>query len=325
MITQLLVGLWAVIATVFAFRTGHEESVADALTRIAALSLSGALCLIYLLALPFYSSGLAALLGIGILVLILIGRGDDAFPPRGNSMSDPTITPHGLSLHLLAACAGSVNLLSIMLLGGALSGILTGDFVNSAHDVGNDQWTLIRNPALAILGFGFGVAVWSSGLRRAAARSSDARRVGLLAELVLLLCIPAGLASTRGRPGETISLALLAAAAATMGAQSAVRLRGGVSKTYTTFTFTLVVNDFVDRGPRRNAFVSLSRSLALLGGATVAASLLTLGWWAAATLPSLLLAAALFTLPATSVRKEESRCPDNVTPITRIDPLRLSS
>ena len=118
MITQLLVGLWAVIATVFAFRTGHEQSVAGALTRIAALSLSGALCLIYLLALPFYPSGLAALLGIGILVLILIGRGDDAFRSEGKTMSDTTVTPQGLSLLLLAACAGSVNLLSITLLGG---------------------------------------------------------------------------------------------------------------------------------------------------------------------------------------------------------------
>ena len=305
MITQLLVGLWAVIATVFAFRTGHEQSVADALTRIAALSLSGALCLIYLLALPFYPSCLAALLGSGSLVLILIGRRDDAFPPRGNSMSDPTITPHGLSLLLVAACAGSVNLLSITLLGGALSGIL------------------VRNPIVAICFFGLGVAVWSAGLRRSAAKSSHGDRTGIVAELVLLLCIPAGLAATLGRPGEAISLTLLAAAAAAMGAPSAVCLRGGVSTTYMTGTVTSAVRDLVDRGPRGNAFVSLSRPLALLGGATVAASLLSVGWWAAAVLPCLLLAAALFTLPSKSIPQRGASCPNNVTPITRITPITL--
>jgi uncharacterized membrane protein YccC len=47
------------------------------LTRAAATLLSFGLCLIYLLILPFHPLGLAALIGVGTVLLMLIDRGDD--------------------------------------------------------------------------------------------------------------------------------------------------------------------------------------------------------------------------------------------------------
>jgi uncharacterized membrane protein YccC len=74
---SLLGGLWAVLATIFVYRTSHEQSVTAAASRGAATLLSFALCLIYLLILPFHAWGLALLIGIGTLVMMLAGRPGD--------------------------------------------------------------------------------------------------------------------------------------------------------------------------------------------------------------------------------------------------------
>lgn len=75
---DLIGGLWAVVATVFVFRTTNDESVTAAKTRAAATALSLALCFAYLLFLPFHAWGLAALVGVGTLVLTVIGQAGDA-------------------------------------------------------------------------------------------------------------------------------------------------------------------------------------------------------------------------------------------------------
>jgi uncharacterized membrane protein YccC len=74
---DLLGGMWAVIATVFVYSTTHQEDVAAALSRAAATGLSFALCLIYLLILPFSPVGLVVLIGVGTLILTVIGRSGD--------------------------------------------------------------------------------------------------------------------------------------------------------------------------------------------------------------------------------------------------------
>jgi len=71
-------GLWAVVATVFVYRTSYRQDVAVALSRSVATLLSFALCLVYLLILPFDPLGMAVLIGIGTLLLTLIGRSEDA-------------------------------------------------------------------------------------------------------------------------------------------------------------------------------------------------------------------------------------------------------
>ncbi|MFI5065558.1 MAG: FUSC family protein [Streptosporangiales bacterium] len=75
---SLLGGMWAVIATVFVFRASYADSMAAALSRIAATSVSFVLCLIYLALLPFHPWALALLVGVSALVVTLIGRPGDA-------------------------------------------------------------------------------------------------------------------------------------------------------------------------------------------------------------------------------------------------------
>lgn len=76
---DLLGGLWAVVATIFVYRTrtGYRQSEAAATQRISATLVSFALCFAYLLVAPFNAVGLAVLIGLGSLVLTLAGRPGD--------------------------------------------------------------------------------------------------------------------------------------------------------------------------------------------------------------------------------------------------------
>jgi len=70
--------LWAVISTVFVLRDSYEKSMAAAVSRMAATSVSFLLCLIYLLFLPFHIWALGLLVGASALAVILLGRPGDA-------------------------------------------------------------------------------------------------------------------------------------------------------------------------------------------------------------------------------------------------------
>jgi uncharacterized membrane protein YccC len=73
----LLGGMWAAVATVFVFRETRVDSLSAGIGRLIATSVSFALCLAYLVILPFHPAGLAALLGIGTVILMYLGRRDD--------------------------------------------------------------------------------------------------------------------------------------------------------------------------------------------------------------------------------------------------------
>jgi len=73
----LLGGMWAVVATVFVYRYGYDQTIAAAIARMMATLLSFALCLLYLLFFPFDVWGMAMLIGIGAVVMVWLGRPDD--------------------------------------------------------------------------------------------------------------------------------------------------------------------------------------------------------------------------------------------------------
>src|SRR5215472_15406817 len=75
---DLLGGMWAVIATVFVLRHSYSQSMAAALSRMAATLVSFVLCLAYLAFLPFHPWALAGLIGLSALAVTLLGRPGDA-------------------------------------------------------------------------------------------------------------------------------------------------------------------------------------------------------------------------------------------------------
>ena len=75
---DLLGGMWAVLATIFVLRDSYGKSVAAAVSRMSATSVSFVLCLIYLAFLPFHAWALAVLVGASALAVMLLGRPGDA-------------------------------------------------------------------------------------------------------------------------------------------------------------------------------------------------------------------------------------------------------
>jgi hypothetical protein len=75
---DLLGGMWAVLATIFVLRDSYGKSVAAAISRMSATSVSFVLCLIYLAFLPFHAWALAVLVGASALAVMLLGRPGDA-------------------------------------------------------------------------------------------------------------------------------------------------------------------------------------------------------------------------------------------------------
>jgi len=74
---DLLGGMWAAAAAVFVFRSSREDSLSAGIARLIATSVSFALCLAYLLFFSFTVVGLTALIGMGTLTMMLLGRRDD--------------------------------------------------------------------------------------------------------------------------------------------------------------------------------------------------------------------------------------------------------
>ena len=75
---DLLGGMWAVLATIFVLRDSFSKSVAAAVSRMAATSVSFVFCLIYLAFLPFHAWALAVVVGASALAVMLLGRPGDA-------------------------------------------------------------------------------------------------------------------------------------------------------------------------------------------------------------------------------------------------------
>ena len=73
----MLGGMWCVVAVVFVFRDTRGHALSAGISRLIATCVSFALCLAYLLILPFTPVGLVALLGIGTLAMSALSRRDD--------------------------------------------------------------------------------------------------------------------------------------------------------------------------------------------------------------------------------------------------------
>jgi uncharacterized membrane protein YccC len=123
---NLLGGMWAVVATVFVFRNTRDQSLSAGISRMIATCVSFVLCLAYLLFLPFNSVGMAALIGIGTLSTMLLGRRNEivttgittavvmvvaALSPPNHAWTQPLLrlldTTVGVSVGLTFAWLGS--------------------------------------------------------------------------------------------------------------------------------------------------------------------------------------------------------------------------
>ena len=75
--SDLLGGMWAAVATLFVFRASWRDSLSAGIARFLATAVSFILCLAYLWIFPFTVAGLGAVIAVGTLAMILLGRRDD--------------------------------------------------------------------------------------------------------------------------------------------------------------------------------------------------------------------------------------------------------
>jgi uncharacterized membrane protein YccC len=75
--SDFLGGMWAVVATLFVFRGTRVESLSAGIARLIATCVSFALCLAYLVVFPFTPVGMAALIGLGTVIMTWLGRRGD--------------------------------------------------------------------------------------------------------------------------------------------------------------------------------------------------------------------------------------------------------
>jgi uncharacterized membrane protein YccC len=69
--------LWAIVATIYVFRETRAKSLSASIGRVIATVISFVLCLVYLLLFPFTPLGLVAVLAVGTLVMMALGRRED--------------------------------------------------------------------------------------------------------------------------------------------------------------------------------------------------------------------------------------------------------
>src|SRR6202008_3381970 len=74
---DLLAGMWAAVATVFVFKDSRANSLSAGLDRLLATCVSVALCLAYLLIFPFTPVAMAAVVGLGTVIMALLNRRND--------------------------------------------------------------------------------------------------------------------------------------------------------------------------------------------------------------------------------------------------------
>ncbi|WP_017586324.1 YoaK family protein [Nocardiopsis ganjiahuensis] len=190
------------------------------------------------------------------------------------------------ALVLLAACAGGMDLLSIVVLGGVFSSVITGNLVHAGHGLGAGHLLGAATATAAVTAFGAGVWVWARLLGPPTALSHR-RRTALLAAHTTLLALFALAWGLLGGdpPTHGATLALLAPAAFSMGAQSAWTHTAGASTTYLTGTLTSALAGWA-LGDRLSAHGgALARLAALVTGALATVLLWEAVPWAAPLWP----------------------------------------
>jgi uncharacterized membrane protein YccC len=75
--SQVVGRLWAIVATVYVFRETRVKSLSASVGRMIATGVSFALCLVYLVLLPFTPLGLVVMLACGTLLMMVLGRREE--------------------------------------------------------------------------------------------------------------------------------------------------------------------------------------------------------------------------------------------------------
>lgn len=174
---------------------------------------------------------------------------------------------------------GALDVLTLMHLGGVFASVMTGNLALMGLGVARADTSALIHTAVAVLSYVIGVAV---GSRITGTRGPDHPAwppqvtAALGVQFVVLLAFAVGWVATGANPGGGIQVALLTAAAASMGIQSAAMrgLGAAVATTYLTGTLTSLIAAWMGASERRSDSAGIASLIAAVAGAACGGLLL---------------------------------------------------
>jgi uncharacterized membrane protein YoaK (UPF0700 family) len=214
-----------------------------------------------------------------------------------------------LLVGLLTFTSGCVDVVTLTVIGGAFTSVVTGNLIFVGRAIGTSSLTPALHAAMAILGYVAGVAA-GSRLAYLAGRSTPAAvwprkaTIVLSVECVLLLAANVAWIGYRAHPPGAATDVLLVALALLLGMQGAAArtIAGNPSTTYMTGALTALV-EALSTGRARGADMSAVVSLVTLIAGAASGALLVEQASRLALLPPL---AALLLVVAIKTRHHDA-------------------
>jgi uncharacterized membrane protein YoaK (UPF0700 family) len=194
---------------------------------------------------------------------------------------EPTERPrHAHLVGLLTFTSGGVDAVTLMVIGGAFTSVITGNLIFIGRAVGTSSLNPALHALMAVLGYITGVAAGAK-LRQRLARGGpqadwprSATLVLVTEALILAAVNVAWICYDAAPPGAATDILLVAAAVA-LGMQGAAAraIKGNPSTTYMTGALTAVVEALATGRPRSADTSAVAGLLALVAGAACSAVL----------------------------------------------------
>ena len=231
-----------------------------------------------------------------------------AQPPQG-AQSAPR-PRHAHLVGLLTFTSGCVDVVTLMVIGGTFTSVITGNLIIVGRAIGTSALTPAVHVIVSVAGYAAGVAAGARLRQRFARRSPPApwprsATLVLAAEWVVLVAVNITWIGYDGAPSAAATDLILAAAAIALGMQGAAAraIRGNPSTTYMTGALTALVEALSTGGRRTTDSSAVAGLLALVAGAASSAALVVHAR-AAALLPPLAALAVVVVIKLRQHRAE---------------------
>jgi uncharacterized membrane protein YoaK (UPF0700 family) len=196
------------------------------------------------------------------------------------SPEPPERPRHALLVGLLTFTSGGVDVVTLLVIGGAFTSVITGNLIFIGRAVGTSSLNPALHAIMAVLGYVAGVATGARLRQRLARRAPKAAwprpaTLVLVAEALILIAVNIGWICYDADPPGAATDVLLVAAALALGMQGAAAraIEGNPSTTYMTGALTALVETLAT-GRHRSVDASAAVGLlALVTGAACSAVL----------------------------------------------------
>ncbi len=218
-----------------------------------------------------------------------------------------------LLIGLLTFTAGGVDVVTLMVIGGSFTSVITGNLIFVGQAIGTSSLSPALHAIMAVAGYVAGVAV-GSRLRQLLGRRArpapwprSATQV-LLVEWVILAALNIAWICYDAAPPAAATDVLLIAAALSLGMQGAAArsIKGNPSTTYMTGALTTLVEAVVTGG-RRTADASAAVGLLCLVAGAACGAVLVVHASRAALLPPLAALGLVVVIMLRQHRREQHR------------------